>query len=396
MVSYSPPSVVAACRRFLVVSALCSATFACNSSPEGIAVTISLPVPAQAVSSVTVVADYSHTGANLVIAGGKPACAVLPPGMSVNFSRRDGDQLVMTARGSAPFSAPIDLAVCRMAPRSEGLLAGAIAGALRFSITAATGPDGEAFNEEQLAALSREAGHGSRNGQGSKSGNVASSGSPDPTPSRDMPDDQAAARPQGEPAPSAPDSLRQRETSSGERNRNRLEEREREGIEAREEATAQEGEGSLDAPLELYVEGEDADGDGFEDDEENDKDVRRKTPAYDCYVDITSNSGQLTALKFNVFHAGNTGGWQGSKSRVSCSWSVGGEVTLCSDSGAGRLRCAFVSDVGFETPSPVLSCVFRSEQPVVPGNFNVEVIDAFDINEKPVAVDMLVSAVVPH
>lgn len=380
---------------YLVSAALAGGLCACNSSPDGLTVTISLSQPRISVTAVTVVADYSESGARLVMSGSEPACAVLPPDMKVAFTNEAGDRLRMVVSSTRTFSAPIDLAVCRMSPAASASTPQSIAAALRFSVLAAVDADGQPWSESQIARLL----------QGTlRDASVEAAGARDLDPNEAAdyvggggePRDAPPAA--GDPRTARPDpqeTLRERTTSSAVRDERRREEREREGLEAREAASAAEGQGSLDDPIDSYAEDPDAD-DGFEEDEENDPDVRRTTPAYDVYMDVVSSSGAIAALRFNVAHTGSTGGWEGSKEQVPCTWHVNGGLTLCTDPGAGRLRCALVDDVGFETPAPVVSCTFRSIQEVAAYNFNVEVIDAFGPDDRPIAVDMLVTSVVPR
>jgi hypothetical protein len=383
--------------RGILLVVVASAALGCRAAPEPAAVVIALRETTPVLSSATVTVDYSNAGAKPYRMGEKPSCAVLAPRLAAEFGDDGRGTMTITLHAPSGFAAPIDLAVCRMVADDPSTAPSAIAARLRVTLAAAVDEAGRVFEgAERPAAASAE-----RNGTADADPSVAELAG----------------------------GLRERTTGNAQRDVQRLREREREGRTARRLAAAEEA-GSTDADVDplgdqaaraqagrepqdrsdahgwqdpqdpqdgqdLPADIEPSD-DPADDGEENDPDVRRKTPAYDCYMDVLNDAGPIGTLRFVVRHTGTSGGWEGSSTRVSCTWEVGAERSACSDVGAGRLQCALVDDVGFATPSPVATCTFRSVEALSVQNFDVQVLEARDPDGGPVAIDMSVTAVLPR
>ncbi len=355
----------------------------------------------------TVSVDYSGSGTTFLASTAGPACAALPPGLSAQFADDGAGHLTIALQSTTGFSGPLDLAVCKMAPHTAGLTPAAIAAKLRVTLAAGTdvngaeltvlparGDSGAPLAPSSAVSQASAAGD-SRSGAGEHHDGQRTASSAD-TQGESSGDKTALA-----------EDLRRRATSSGNRTEDMLGEREREGRDARERARVESADGQLDEPVEglpnALDEAElldapldaplDADPEIEEEDEENDPDVRHNTPAYDCYIDVLSSVGMVGSLRFDVRHTGNTGGWDGADTRVACRWNVGGAQSVCTDSGAGRLRCVVRDAVGFDTPTPIVTCRFKSSQTLVARNFNIEVIEALNPDARPLVVEMAVAAV---
>jgi len=377
-----------------LTAALALCAVGCDRSPQAVPVVISLSAATPSLTQASVIVDYSRAAARLDLSHGNPSCAALPPDVSAEFEDSGSGRLTILANSNAGFSGPLDLAVCKMIPDDPRSAPSAIAARLRVSVMGRDGDDagrpavaehaGDAPAADVAAAADTNT-----NATADRNTAVAASASP--------PDvtNQSAA-------PDLSGAMRERLTSTVGRDEQRLEEREREGMAARAAAAAEAADGGLDIPVEGLPQSlddplplEDAPAaDELEEDEENDPDVRRNTPAYDCYIDVINDAGPIGAMRFNVLHTGATGGWEGNKARVACRWNVGAERSVCTDTGAGRLRCVVLDEAGFATPTPLVTCTFRSEAPLAAFQFDVEVVDAFEPGGRQVVVDMAVTSVV--
>jgi hypothetical protein len=364
------------------------------SKPEPAEVVISLDETTQPLNSATVLVDYSQASAKPLMKGGEPACAVLPPDMSAGFEDDGSGTLTITVKARRGFTAPIDLAVCRMAPDTADTAVATISARLRVSVAAATDSKGEELDDRRLA-MTRSGGR-----------DVSSVPSGSETPPGDTASEAAApsAGPGGAAvrtpgsidtetgaaggAASLGEALRQRSTG------NATKEAQRQLDRAEREARAEMGDTDL---------GRGSDAAGVDDlvqdpttdpGEENDPDVTPMTPSYDVTAEVTNDAGLIGALQFDLDHRGASGGWQGARAGVACRWLVGGGITACNDTGAGKVRCALADISGFQTPSPIVTCVFKSSETVSPASFSVQVVDASDPEFNKAGVNMSVTSVV--
>lgn len=377
--------------------ALAVALAACSSKPEPAEVVISLDKAVQPLTSATVVVDYSGASAKPQIDGGEPACFVLPPDVTGNFSDDGAGKLSIDVKARRAFSAPIDLAVCRMIPDSAEIAPATISANLKVALAGATDTKGEKLDDRRLAMtrsggrdVSTAAPSDAETGSGDDSGMKVDRDS--------MGSNSGAARGAnpGAGAGSLGDALRQRNTG------NPVKEMEREAEQAEREAraaerAAREAEKNAGARDSAGGAGGDAgmpDATGDDAEQENDPGVSHSTPSYAVTVEILNGAGLVGALQFDVNHTGGSGGWQGSKGSVRCSWNVSGGITACNDVGSGRVRCALADVSGFQTPASIATCIFRTDDPVNASNFNVNVIDASDPEFKQISVNMAVTSVV--
>jgi hypothetical protein len=116
---------------------------------------------------------------------------------------------------------------------------------------------------------------------------------------------------------------------------------------------------------------------------------------YAVTVSVTTTSGSLGALQFDVIHLGDSGNFVGKADSVDCSPQVEAALATGNNRRAGRLVFALVDVGGFETPSPIVTCTFKTRESLDPNSFDVYVVTATDTNGVPVMTDMTVSSVEP-
>ena len=104
-----------------LVSGLFAAVLAagCNGNKTApVEVMISLDKTATALRSAKVTVDYHQSGGTPLISDGVPACISIVPNVDCAFEDDGAGTLTITAKAQTSFSAPVDLAVCRMVPDS--------------------------------------------------------------------------------------------------------------------------------------------------------------------------------------------------------------------------------------------------------------------------------------
>ena len=105
-------------------------------------------------------------------------------------------------------------------------------------------------------------------------------------------------------------------------------------------------------------------------------DTDRTAHTYAVTVGVTTESGNLGALQFDVRYTGSSGGWLGAGGSAVCTADIQVALATFNDRGGSWLSAAMVDLTGFDTPGPVATCTFKSRETVNPGNFSVQVIDA--------------------
>ena len=91
---------------FVGMAAIAVSVAAC-SKPEPAEVVISLDEAVQPLTSASVVVDYSDAGAKPQVAGGKPACFVLPPDVTGDFSDDGAGHLTIDVKARRAFTAGV-------------------------------------------------------------------------------------------------------------------------------------------------------------------------------------------------------------------------------------------------------------------------------------------------
>ena len=379
---------------------------ACSGKPEPAEVIISLDKTVQPLTSASVVVDYSDTAAKPQIAGGEPACFVLPPDVTGDFSDDGAGQLTIDVRARRAFTAPIDLAVCRMIPESSEIAAATISSRLKVALASATDTKGDKLDDRRLAMI-RSGGRDVSSAapdEAAPSGNAGNDGSAMKVDRESMGSGTNSGTAGGSGstgAGSLGDALRQRNTGNPAKEIERQAERAQQEAEQAERAkraglgagsnSANPGGGSGGADT-----GEVGDVLGTDDEPEaeNDPGVVQSTPSYDVTVDILNNAGLIGALQFDINHTGKSGGWQGQGGSVRCNWRIGGGLAVCNDVSSGRVRCAFTDLSGFQTPAAVITCIFRTDDALNASNFNVHVVEATSPDFVNASVNMAVTSVV--
>ena len=135
----------------------------CTKKAEPVEVVIAIEDTSGALSSATVLVDYSGAAASPLISGGKPACASIAPNVDLEFSDDGGGSLNIEATSGKGFVGPLDVAVCRMVPEDAALTAAAIKSRLQVSLRNGTRPGGARV---AAAASASRSGSPARSGGG--------------------------------------------------------------------------------------------------------------------------------------------------------------------------------------------------------------------------------------
>jgi len=101
---------------------------------------------------------------------------------------------------------------------------------------------------------------------------------------------------------------------------------------------------------------------------------------YAVTFSVTSDSGSLAALHFDVRYLDGNGGWAGSAGNIPgnvvCSTLVDVALATYNDRGNGFLSAAIIDLEGFDTPNPMSTCILRAADPPTAQSFAITVIDA--------------------
>ncbi len=97
---------------------------------------------------------------------------------------------------------------------------------------------------------------------------------------------------------------------------------------------------------------------------------------YSVTLGVTTASGDLGALQFDVRYRGSEGGWLGAGSGAVCSPTIPVDLATFNDRGEGVLSGAVVDLEGISTPGAVCTCGFKTREAIRPGRFSIQVIDA--------------------
>jgi len=118
---------------------------------------------------------------------------------------------------------------------------------------------------------------------------------------------------------------------------------------------------------------------------------------YSLTIKVSSESGTLGALQFDVQYTGSNGGFVGTADKVECESLIERALSAFTNKGGKTMTGALVSVNGFSTPQDVARCRFRSTQAVSPSSFAITVTDASDTDTMAVtpAPEMLVSEAKP-
>jgi hypothetical protein len=386
---------------------LCATLVACSRDPKPVEVIISLDKASGPLSSATILVDYSQAQARLAQRSGRPACASILPHVTADFSDDAKGSLTVHARSPEGFSAPVDLAVCRMIPERENASAETISARLRISLTSGVDLAGRNLDDRQLALTTSRTYTRASDRMGERSGRESGQrdrgsatsareqrrgerGGSERRLARGGEARQGSTYGQGSTgrAVEEPDATSRNRSAAGTETA-RAERRANDaatngpryggGIVSGGSASAgssSQGTGadnrSSDAAADTGPShgGDSSAGNG--DDGENDVQAVR----YAVTVGVTSHSGVLGALQFDVTHLGSSGGFVGAGGSVDCNPDVDAALTSFNDRGNGRLSAAFVDLQGFQTPTAVATCRFKTREQLAPTSFQVTTTDA--------------------
>jgi len=364
-----------------VVLASCTLLAACSSNPEPTEVVISLAQTAQSLSSATILVDYSRSHATPLVRDGAPACTSILPHVDAEFTDDGAGGLTIKARSAQGFSAPVDLAACRMVGDAGAAVTPAsISAGLHISVLGATGSDGQRLDDKRLAQ-SRAAGRHvavasraeplerrSADGDGHRTGGAdghdpAMLARRDPATGRPIVDPQPQGRDRDDAASSVTRTHQQ--PSSRRPSDEVLDE-----LDDQVAALGRGGGGDGNSPGEA----------GADDTSNDESDDDARAVEYAVVLGVTTESGVLGALQFDIRHTGVSGGWLGAGASAACTADVQVALATFNDRKGGFLSGALVDLSGIDTPGRIATCTFKSRDAVDAGSFSVQVVDASSTN----------------
>jgi hypothetical protein len=364
----------------VLVSVLAVLAGSCTKKPEPVEVVISLDQAAQGVRTATILVDYSAAPGAPLSTDGHPACASLLPDVQADFSDDGAGALTIRTTSESGFSTPVDLAVCRMVGSDASVTAEAISAGLEISMQGGVTVSGQRLEERRVAQARprREAG--------------AQGAAPPPKPSHEEAEEPLAAdeeavpgQPRAEatapgatPQPQAgvmtPPPVAQPGTQAAARPQSLIPSRPAPGSSSAPETELPGSKQSSRTP-------EDPFGTGNREPQSNDEsDEDTRAVSYAVSIGITTPSGVLGALQFDIRHVGASGGWLGAGSGAVCTPDVPVALATFNDRGDRWLSAAMVDLSGITPPGPVVTCTFKSREQVSAGSFSVQVIDAAGVD----------------
>ncbi|RMD86350.1 MAG: hypothetical protein D6815_00015 [Candidatus Dadabacteria bacterium] len=352
----------------------------CSRQPQPVEVVLSLKGRPATVAKASVAIDYSQAGAHPLARSGKIACTSILPDVDITFSDDGKGHLTADINAPSGLSLPSDFAVCRMVPEGTGVTGDSVEKRLRIRLLAAKDQQGKTV----AAAPGRRASQRSEKkatGAAAKPMARPASGTAAPVQQPRKPTTGAAARvqppaqaPQLTPqvpsaagagkAQPAPSNVPQAGSSGAAR-----------GLlppkgETQPSRPAGGGAAQPSAPVAPA-----APAPGPTNEE---TDLDRKAASYRVTFGVTDAVGPLGALQFKVEFLGASGGWAGAGGNVHCSDELSGVLAAHNDQGHGTFQAGFVTTEGFETPTAVTTCVFKSRDQVTADLFRITVISAAD------------------
>ncbi len=398
----------------LVLAALCASIYFVSCGGDGnepVDVVLTLGEKTGKLAQATILVNYSRAGASPLLAGGAPACTYIMPFVDGAFSDDGNGRMKLLARSARGFSGPGDIAACRMVPDLPETAVATVSSRLEVRLTQAQDSEGREIDIRLVRSASDERGRAggaaskgaagaaawpARAGaQGTKPG-VAGKAGPAVAPKRPgAPGSQqkAAAKPNtanatGAPArppapavkpapptkqappikPPPPPPAASPKTPAAS---------------ARGSIVLTPGQGSTPAPaptpraqpqqnptaLPLPPE---------EDDYDDSSADSPDAPEYDVTVSLVSSPAPLGSLQFTLSHLGQEGNFEGDGGEVDCV-SLGNAMNAANNTPGRSVRVGLISLRGIEI-GPIVSCFFRTFEPLTTQMFLATVSDAADVD----------------
>lgn len=367
---------------------------ACKRGIEPVEAVISLDSATEGLKKATIVVDYSQSGAAPLNNAGRPACTSILPHVATEFSDDGQGTLTIEAKSAQTFSGPLEVAACRMVPNVAGIAGATIAARLRVSLVGGTTAAGTRLEPQRLAEARGAYRSPSASAPGSANPSAATGARSAPAAGTNTVGTARPASPGSAASPSSAEAMRiQRDGSTippsgadrpSARNQAPAPANERNQGQQRGDSFGGATPGGSTpggAPASAAQRG-------------YDPTDNQPVPEYLVQIGVTSTSGLLGALQFVVNHTGSSGGWQGAGGSVNCTFNTPAALAVCNDVGGGRLKCGVVDTSGFDTPSTVVSCVFKTEENLRTSDFAVSVEEASDVELNKMEVTMAITGLV--
>ncbi len=358
---------------------------ACTRPEKPVDVVVSLGEEAVGVSRLVLSVDYAAAGAHPVMSGGEPACTTLLPFIAMKFSDDGDGTLTVEAFSSTSFSAPLDLAACRMIPESSGQSGSDIAGALRISVKEALDSAGNPLSARKLASVSSAPDRRDVDSRAGDSRVARERVRDDYTPQPATPSSPSATRdrdrPITRPSPSR-DRVRDGRVEDGAGPEAEVAPRPQEPPGATQPAAPLVGGGAAGGGGSPGGSGGDGGGSG------TDGGGSPGTPLpdggtaaipYEITIMVVGQYGDLGALQFDVEYLGPSGNFVGKADGVDCTSLIGAGLAAFTNKGNGKVTGAMVNVNGFSTPGLIAKCTFKSRDVVTTDDFLVTATDASDV-----------------
>lgn len=380
-------------RRSLLASLLVGIGLAsCNGgSAPGVDAVISLEHLTARLAQATIQVDYSETASRAATENGQVQCTFIDPRVNGSFLDDQNGRLTLKVQSSKGFAGPLDLAACHLIPKDPEADLAAVQAGVVVRIVKAQDETGKVIDptvatahrsSPSLAPGSAPPAEPALDKPGStKSGNnatraaspntagLAGAGAPPakptPTPVKPAaPADTAGAVPTAPAVPRATSEPKPTE-SAADRVRERI---------ARNLPL-----GSKAGPAAPTPEPASDEGGAGEPEDDYDTSPRNdsSSPEYEVTVSVLSEKGPLGAFQIDLVHLGSSGSVvTNSGGGADCLY-LGGVIGASNQVENSRsISIGLISLEGLPTPSEIVTCAFRSREPVTAGSFEVRVVDA--------------------
>ncbi len=371
------------------------ALLACQGSPELLDVEIPLPASVPAGSFVVIV-DYSAAGASPKMDAGQPLCAsILPREKKVRVTDDGQGRLRVSVTTPEALVTPLQIAACQMLPDAAASSGEDIGAALRVRLASSGTVTGKSHRNLPGTAAAPERVQAHDRQLEDEAPQVRPPGTPAARQAEGMTDPPARAThpwPDGsDSSPGPPDNVeggRSVPTSpAGQRSAPASGTPEHRADKAAQDrglppsATGQTsvrpGAASSERPSASASSGTAED----------------TVRTWDVTMSVTSGSGPVAALQFNVVYQGPSGSFVGRSQSVDCRVLVDVALSTGNNQRQGRLAYALIDLTGFDVPADVITCTFKTRAPLSTDSFTIEVVDATDSDNSPLKIGMAVTDV---
>ncbi|MFP6599314.1 MAG: hypothetical protein VB852_02610 [Deltaproteobacteria bacterium] len=381
---------------------LALALLACQSSPEPVDVVIPLPASVPAGSFVVIV-DYSAAGASPKMDAGRPLCAsILPREKKVRVTDDGQGRLRVSVTTPEALVAPLQIAACQMLPDAVASSGEDIGAALRVRLASSGTVTGKSHRNLPGTAAAPERVQAHDRQLEDEAPQVRPPGAPAARQAEGMTDPAKATHPWpdgGDSSPGPPDNVEgdrsvpaspagQRSAPASGTPEYRADKAAQDrGLppSATGQTSVRPGATSSERPGATSSERPSASASSGT--------AEDTVRPWDVTMGVTSGSGPVAALQFDVVYQGPSGSFVGRSQSVDCRVLVDVALSTGNNQRQGRLAYALIDLTGFDVPADVITCTFKTRDPLSTDSFTIKVVDATDSDDSPLKIGMAVTDV---